>query len=82
MLGSSKKFRKLMTKQYYILKLDSYSGENSSLVCNAGGLDSMYCVLLADNSNAEIVDWGNSNIDELLSAWKDISFKNAGSIVK
>ena len=32
-------------KKYYILKLDSYDGEGSSLTVDADGADSMYVVL-------------------------------------
>lgn len=32
-------------KKHYILKLDSYEGEESSLTVNANGSDAMYVVL-------------------------------------
>ena len=32
-------------KKYFILKLDSYEGEGSSLAVDADGSDSMYVVL-------------------------------------
>ena len=32
-------------KKYFILKLDSYGGEGSSLTVDADGADSMYVVL-------------------------------------
>ena len=34
-----------MEKKYYILKLDSYEGEGSSLTVDAGGAGSMYVVM-------------------------------------
>ena len=45
-------------KKHYILKIDSYEGEESSLMVNANGLDAMYVVLVVEGSSAEIVDWG------------------------
>ena len=43
-------------KKYFILKLDSYEGEESSLTVDADGSDSMYVVLSVEGSSAEIVD--------------------------
>ena len=45
-------------KKYFILKLDSYEGEESSLSVDADGADSMYVVLCVESSSAESVDWG------------------------
>ena len=44
-------------KKYYILKIDSYEGEESSLMVNANGSDAMYVVLVVEGKSAEIVDW-------------------------
>ena len=63
-------------KQYYILKLDSYEGEGSSLVANADGEDCMYVVLCVEDKSAEIVDWGYPTVDELLEAWDHVEFEN------
>ena len=63
-------------KKYYILKLDSYDGEGSSLMVNADGLDSMYVVLCVEDKSAGIVDWGYPAIDELLEAWDNVEFEN------
>ena len=41
-------------KKYFILKLDSYEGEGSSLTVDADGADSMYVVLNVEGSSAEI----------------------------
>ena len=65
-------------KKYYILKLDSYEGEGSSLMVNADGEDCMYVVLCADGKSAEIVDWGYPAVDELLEAWNNVEFENIG----
>ena len=63
-------------KKYYILKLDSYEGEGSSLMVNADGEDSMYVVLCVDGKSAEIVDWGYPSVEELLEAWSNVEFEN------
>ena len=63
-------------KKYYILKLDSYEGECSSLMANAGGEDCMYVVLCVEGESAEIVDWGYATVDELLEAWNNVEFEN------
>ena len=63
-------------KKYYILKLDSYEGEGSSLMANANGEDCMYVVLCVEGKSAEIVDWGYPTVDELLEAWSNVEFEN------
>ena len=63
-------------KKYFILKLDSYEGDESSLTVDAGGADSMYVVLNVEGQSAEIVDWGYSTVDDLLAAWDNVTFDN------
>ena len=63
-------------KKYFILKLDSYEGDGSSLTVDAGGADSMYVVLVVEGRSAEIVDWGYSTVDDLLAAWDNVTFEN------
>lgn len=65
-------------KKYYILKIDSYEGDKSSLTINANGSDAMYVVLVVDGMSAEIVDWGYATVDELLEAWNNVEFENIG----
>ena len=65
-----------MEKKYYILKLDSYEGEESSLTVDADGVGSMYVVLNVEGSSAEIVDWGYPTVDDLLAAWSNVTFEN------
>lgn len=65
-------------KKYFILKLDSYEGEESSLMVNANGSDAMYVVLGVDGKSAEIVDWGYETADDLLAAWDNVTFENIG----
>ena len=65
-------------KKYYILKLDSYEGEGSSLTVDADGSDSMYVVLNVEGSSAEIVDWGYPSVADLLAAWDNVTFENIG----
>lgn len=63
-------------KKHYILKLDSYEGEGSSLMASADGLDCMYVVLVVEGKSAEIVDWGYASVNELLEAWNNVEFEN------
>ena len=67
-----------MAKKYYILKLGSYEGEESSLMVNANGSDAMYVVLVVGGKSAEIVDWGYETVDQLLEAWNNVEFENVG----
>ena len=68
-------------KKYYILKLDSYEGEGSSLMVNADGADSMYIVLCVEDKSADIVDWGYATVEELLESWNNVGFENVGEFV-
>ena len=68
-------------KKYYILKLDSYEDEGSSLTVDADGSDSMYVVLSVEGSSAEIVDWGYPTVDDLLVAWDNVTFENKSEFV-
>ena len=68
-------------KKYFILKLDSYEGEESSLTVDADGAYSMYVVLSVEGQSAEIVDWGRSTVDDLLAAWDNVTFENISEFV-
>jgi hypothetical protein len=68
-------------KKYFVLKLDSYEDEGSSLTVDANGADSMYVVLSVKGSSAEIVDWGYSTVDDLLAAWDNVTFENISEFV-
>ena len=70
-----------MAKKYFILKLDSYEGEESPLTVDAYGLECMYVVLNVEGSSAEIVDWGYPTVDDLLVAWDNVTFENIGELV-
>ena len=63
-------------KKHYILKIDSYEGEESSLTVNANGSDVMYAVLVVEGQSAEIVDCGYSTVYDLLAAWANVTFEN------
>ena len=63
-------------KKYFILKLDSYEGEGSSLTVDADGAESMYVVLIVDGLSAEIIDWGYPTVDDLLTSWDNVTFEN------
>ena len=70
-----------MAKKYYILKLDSYEGEGSSLTVDADGADSMYVVLSVEGVSAEIIDWSYPTVDDLLAAWDNVIFENISDFV-
>ena len=72
------KFLLKTMKKYYILKLDSYEDEGSSLTVNADGSNSMYVVLNVEGASAEIVDWGYPTVDDLLTDWDNVKFENIG----
>ncbi len=65
-----------MGKGYFILKIDSYDGDDSSLTVNANGSDAMYVVLVIDGKSADIVDWGYETVEQLLEAWDNVEFVN------
>ena len=68
-------------KKYFILKLDSYEGEGSSLTVDADGSDRMYVVLNVEGVSAEIVDWGYPTVDDLLAAWNNVTFENISEFI-
>ena len=68
-------------KKYFILRLDSYEGDASSLMVNANGSDAMYVVLVVEGKSAEIVDWGYETVDQLLDAWNNVEFENLKEFV-
>jgi hypothetical protein len=65
-----------MEKTYYILRLDSYTGSGSSMICSAANNAYMFAVLLVAGHHAEIIDYGYSSIAELSEAWGDVPFEN------
>ena len=67
--------------KYFILKLDSFEGEESSLTVDADGADSMYVVLNVEGASAEIVDWGYPTVADLLAAWDNVTFENISEFV-
>jgi len=68
-----------MGKAYFILRLDSYTGDASSMICRAATNDYMFAVLLVADHHAEIIDYGYTSVSELLEAWGDVPFENRES---
>ena len=68
-------------KKHYILKIDSYDGDGSSLMVNANGSNAMYVVLVVEGRSAEIVDWGYATVDDLLAAWDNVTIENISEFV-
>ena len=67
-----------MGDKHYILKIDSYSGDESSLMVKASGSETMFVVLSVNGKSADIVDWGYATVDDLLEAWSNVEFENIG----
>lgn len=65
-----------VSKKYYILRLDSYSGDDSSLICEAGNINHMYVVLVVTPHDAAVVDMGYSSVEQLVGAWRNVTFQN------
>jgi len=65
-----------MGKAYFILRLDSYTGDESAMICSVTNNDYMFAILLIADHHAEIIDYGYSSITELLEAWGDVQFDN------
>lgn len=68
-------------KKYYILKIEGYEGEGSSLYVSADNENTMYVVLLVAGTSAEIVDWGYSSVSALLGAWVSVKFENESEYI-
>ena len=66
-------------KHYYVLCLDSDEHfENGGINAEADGGKIMYCALELYVNWAEVLDWGYSSLEQLLSAWKAETFQNVG----
>ena len=66
-------------KRFYVLCLDSNDRfENGGLNAEADGEDVMYCVLELCENWGEVLDWGYSSVEHLLSAWSTEDFQNVG----
>ena len=70
--------------KYYILRLDSYSGEHSELTAEADGKSGMFAVLKVEGPHADIVDYGYSSVAQLLRYWSplDVTFVNRAEFIK
>ena len=56
--------------KYYILKIGCYGGNSNSLIGETEGPKDTYCVLKVYARSVEIVDNGNSIMEQLKLAWK------------
>ena len=66
----------MRSEKHFILRLDAYESEGSSLSVDANGEATMFVVLLVEERSAEIVDWGYESVGALLEAWHDTKFEN------
>ncbi len=59
-------------RQYLVLKLESFQGEDTFLNCGNEEQDYLYCVVLVDaHGSAEIIDNGYRSAVEALEAWPE-----------
>lgn len=60
-------------RKLYIVKLESYSGECSSLQCDSEGSDedAMYCICAVLDDHAEIIDYGYNSLEQAQEVWPD-----------
>ncbi len=68
--------------RYYIIRLDSYYGEHSSLSCEADDVDYMFSVLVVHKNSANLIDYGYSSIEQLLEAWNNVDFLNLNNVIE
>lgn len=58
--------------KYFILKLESYDGDDTFLNCGDTSQDFLYCIVVLTKEDAlEIVDNGYRSVREALAAWPD-----------
>lgn len=58
-------------KRYYIVRLDSYSGDDSFVNCGIDDQDYIYVVILALDNHAEIIDSGYRSVEEAAKHWPE-----------
>jgi disulfide oxidoreductase YuzD len=59
-------------KKYYILKIESYDGQDTSIICGINNQDYLFAIVVIDDEgNAEIVDNGYRSRDEAELAWPE-----------
>lgn len=64
-------------KNYYIIKIESYEGSDTSILCENGDGDYIFAVVVVDDEgNAEIVDNGYRSCDEAEMAWPEARMPN------
>ena len=67
------------TKLFYVLCIDSDERfENGGVNAEADGEEAMYCVLELYDNWAEVLDWGYSSLEQLVTTWNTEVFQNVG----
>jgi len=62
-----------MKKMRFIVKLESYEGEDTFLRCGNGEQDFLFAIALLVDGHLEIVDNGYRTQKEALEAWPEAS---------
>ena len=67
------------TRLFYVLCIDSDERfENGGVNAEADGEEAMYCVLELYDNWAEVLDWGYSSLEQLVTTWNTEVFQNVG----
>jgi hypothetical protein len=61
----------MRNRSYYIVKIESYDGEDTFIHCGNDTQDYLYCVAAAGDSGLEIVDNGYRTVEEAADAWPE-----------
>jgi hypothetical protein len=73
---SSKPLAPLKKKKQFVVRIEAYEGEKSSIALVADSNDTlkeMYCVgMLSDDGIADLIDNGYPSLGELYEAWPEL----------
>jgi hypothetical protein len=59
-------------RAHFLMKLESYEGEDTFVRCGDETQDYIYCIVsIDDDGDAEIIDSGYRSRQEAISAWGD-----------
>lgn len=59
-------------KRYFVLRIDSFEGDDTFLRCGNESQDFLYAVvLLTEKGQLEIVDSAYRSVDEAIEAWPE-----------
>lgn len=59
------------TKTFYVVRLDSFEGEDTYLRCGDDVQDHLFCIIVVTPEGAEVVDSAYRSIAEAKAAWPE-----------